>query len=69
MSLNEILDILEDSDGEEDIYILLLDANELADIDSADSENEETYIPQRLPANLLLAASELRANSKYSSSV
>ena len=38
------------------------DANDLTDEDSADSESEETYIPQRLPANLLLAPAELRDN-------
>ena len=60
--MNEILDILEVSDGGEDIYILPPDANELTDEDSADSENEETYTPQRLPANLLWAPAELRDN-------
>ena len=44
LTVNEILDILNESD-DEDIYIEPPDTRELTDADSADSEDENTHVP------------------------
>ena len=44
LTVNEILDILNESD-DEDIYIEPPDTRELTDADSSDSEDENTHVP------------------------
>lgn len=58
--MNEILDALEECEQNPNIYIVPPDVNELTDEDSADSEDEQTFLSHHLPPNLLRAEAELR---------
>lgn len=57
LTLNEVLDILEDEDELCDVYMEPPDVRELTDEDSASEEDEQ---PERLCGNQLLAAAEIR---------
>lgn len=58
--MNEILDLLNEPDSNEDVYMLPPEPSELTDEDSADSDDDATHVPHRLPPNLLRAPGEIR---------
>ena len=59
LTVNEILDLLDESD-DEDIYIDTPYTHELTDEDSADSEDENIHVPSPLNGRQLLASAEIQ---------
>ena len=63
LTVNEILDILDEENDIQDVYIEPPDVSEWRDEESGDDEAESALQPENLSGNQLLAPAEIRGRS------